>query len=139
MKIDKKQIRFNVSSSPKDTSIRLAGQVLLENGFITEEYIESMIKKEETDVTYIGNGIAIPHGLYEDKKYVLKSGISIIHYPEGIEYDENFVFLVIGIAANDENHLEILQEIAIKLSDESYVEKLVSSEDMDTFVDCFNE
>ena len=138
MKINESQIKFGQNIVSKDEAIRTAGQVLLENGFVSKEYINSMIKKEETDITYIGNGVAIPHGRYEDRQYIQKSGISVIHYPEGIDYNNELAYLVIGIAANDDDHIEILQELAIKLSDESYVISLITSDTRELFIEKFN-
>lgn len=139
MNINEKQILFGQKSVSKEEAIRTAGEVLFENGFIEAPYIESMLKKEESDITYIGNGIAIPHGLNEDKKYIKDSGISVIHYPDGIDYGQDQVYIVIGIAGDDSKHLEILQELAIKLSEESYVNKLIKADSLDVFLESFNQ
>jgi mannitol/fructose-specific phosphotransferase system IIA component len=139
MKLTKQQVGFQQESVTKIYAIKVAGEKLLENGFIEEPYIQSMLEKEKTDITYIGNGIAIPHGLNEDKKYVKKSGISVIHYPSGIQYDDDKVFLVIGIAGGDNEHLEILQNLAVKLSDEEYVENLVAAASIEEFLEIFNQ
>lgn len=139
MNISQNQVRHGQKSVSKLAAITKAGEVLLENGFIEEEYIASMLKKEESDITYIGNGIAIPHGLNEDKKYVKTSGISVIHYPQGIKYDDNEAFIIIGIAGEDSVHLEILQELAIKLSDEEYVKELIETQTLDSFIEIFNQ
>lgn len=139
MKIDKEQIEFQQDSELKMEAIKKVGRKLLDNGFIEDLYIPSMLEKEKTDTTYIGNGIAIPHGLNEDKKYVKESGISVIHYPEGIQYDDEVVYLLIGIAGTDNEHLEILQNLAIKLSDENYVNSLVKAKNIDDFVNIFNQ
>lgn len=138
MGITKNQLRFQQESIGKEQAIIDAGQVLLENNFIEEPYIQSMLAKEETDITYIGNGIAIPHGKNEDIKYVKDSGISIIHYPNGIQYDNEIVYLLIGIAGKGGEHLEILQNLAIKLSDEDFVNKLVAAPSAEDFITLFN-
>ncbi|MFS7424533.1 PTS sugar transporter subunit IIA [Carnobacterium maltaromaticum] len=139
MKITKNQVEFNQESVSKEQAIKEAGRVLLKNNLIEEQYIESMLEKEKSDITYIGNGIAIPHGMNEAKKYVKKSGISVIHYPNGIQYDENKAYLIIGIAGGDNDHLEILQDLAVKLSDEDYVDLLVKAPNMDKFLEIFNQ
>jgi mannitol/fructose-specific phosphotransferase system IIA component len=139
MNITKAQVRFQQPCVSKNEAIIAAGENLLENSFIEKPYIESMIAKEENDITYIGNGVAIPHGLNEDKKYVKKSGISVIHYPDGIQYDENQAFLIIGIAGGDNEHLKILQDLAVKLSDLEYVQSLVQTETVEEFLAIFNQ
>ncbi|SEN93728.1 PTS system D-mannitol-specific IIA component, Fru family [Peptostreptococcus russellii] len=138
MNISNECTYFNLDSMQKMEAIKLAGEKLLENGFIEEAYIQSMLDKEKTDLTYIGNGIAIPHGLNDAKQYVKKSGIVLLHFPEGIDYDENKVFLMIGIAGKDDDHLEILQDIAIKLSEMDFVNSLLSSETKEEFITLFN-
>lgn len=138
MNISNECTYFNLDSMQKMEAIKLAGEKLLENGFIEEAYIQSMLDKEKTDLTYIGNGIAIPHGLNDAKQYVKKSGIVLLYFPEGIDYDENKVFLMIGIAGKDDDHLEILQDIAIKLSEMDFVNSLLSSETKEEFITLFN-
>ena len=138
MNISNECTYFNLDSMQKMEAIKLAGEKLLENGFIEEAYVQSMLDKEKTDLTYIGNGIAIPHGLNDAKQYVKKSGIVLLYFPEGIDYDENKVFLMIGIAGKDDDHLEILQDIAIKLSEMDFVNSLLSSETKEEFITLFN-
>src|SRR5699024_8570589 len=115
MNIKEEYVYFGLESIPREDAIILAGEKLVEHGFAQEPYIQSMLDKEKTDQTYIGNGIAIPHGLNEAKKFVKKSGVVILHFPQGIEYGDNKVYILIGIAGSNSDHLGILQDIAIKL------------------------
>lgn len=139
MKVAASVVYFGLPSTNKEAAIRLAGEKLVENDLVETPYIESMLAKEKSDMTYIGNGIAIPHGLNEDKKFVKESGIVILHFPQGIQYDEQQVFLLIGIAGKDDEHLTLLQDIAIKLSDQMFVESLVQSTSQEEFLSLFNE
>lgn len=139
MNISKEILYFDIEKMDKESAIRLAGQKLLEHDLISEEYIESMVKKEETDDTYIGNNIAIPHGLADAKKYVKKSGIVILHFRDSIDYDGRDVNLVIGIAGQDGDHLEILAEIAVNLSSEEKVKKLINAKSKEEFLTIFND
>ena len=138
MLILKEYVYFDMPEMSKMDAIRLAGEKLVEHDFITPEYVESMIEKEKTDVTYIGNGIAIPHGKLEAKQYVKKSGIVVLHFRNGIMYDTEKAHIVIGIAATKDDHIDMLTEIAIKLSDEDVVKKLVMSGTLDDFITEFN-
>ena len=138
MNINKDILYFDLEKMDKESVIRLAGEKLLEHKLISKEYIESMLEKEKTDDTYIGNNIAIPHGLSDAKKYVKKSGIVILHFRNSIDYDGRDVNIVIGIAGQDGDHLEILAEIAVNLSSEEKVKKLINSKTEEEFLHIFN-
>ena len=83
-----------------------------------------------------GLGFAIPHGVNEAKKEIKESGIVILQFPNGVEYGDSTVYLVIGIAGKDNEHLDILSKIAISLDDE-LVEKLKNSTDVNDFLNIF--
>jgi PTS system mannitol-specific IIA component len=137
MNIGKDILYFDLPKMKKKEAIKLAGEKLLEHGLIEPEYIDSMLEKEKTDQTYIGNNVAIPHGTLDGKKYVKKSGIVILHFKDSIDYSGNDVNLIIGIAGSDEEHLEILSEIAIKLSSEEKVNSLINADSPEEFIDIF--
>ena len=83
------------------------------------EYIDSMLEKLETQsfATYIGNGVAIPHGMAEGSKYVKNTGISIIQVPDGVEWNEEKAYIVVGIAANSDDHMNVLASLADAIED----------------------
>lgn len=137
MNIDKDILYFDLHKMKKEEAIKLAGEKLLEHGLIDPEYIDSMLEKEKTDQTYIGNNVAIPHGKLEGKKYVKKSGVVILHFRDSIDYSGNDVNLVIGIAGLEGDHLQILSEIAIKLSSVERVENLINAGSPEEFIDIF--
>ncbi|MCR2043254.1 PTS sugar transporter subunit IIA [Anaerosalibacter massiliensis] len=139
MLIEKNIVSFDLPSMSKEEAIQLSGEKLVELGLVSEPYIQGMLEKEKTDITYIGNGVAIPHGTNESKKFVKESGIVILHFRKGIEYNSEKVFLVIGIAGAEGDHLSILSDIAIKLSNEQTVKKLIEAPDVESFVQIFNE
>jgi len=101
---------------------------LLENGYIEKEYIDSMLEKLETQsfATYIGNGVAIPHGMSEGSKYVNNTGISIIQVPEGVDWNEEKAYIVVGIAANSDDHMNVLASLADAIEDVEDAKKLWS-------------
>jgi mannitol/fructose-specific phosphotransferase system IIA component len=105
-----------------------AGNLLLENGYIEKEYIDSMLEKLETQsfATYIGNGVAIPHGMSEGSKYVNNTGISIIQVPEGVDWNEEKAYIVVGIAANSDDHMNVLASLADAIEDVEDAKKLWS-------------
>ena len=103
------------------------GSLLYSSGYVEESYIEAMLLRENTFSTNIGNGIAIPHGVEEAKKNIKKSGIAIMIFPEGTKWNEDVVKIVIGIAGIGDEHLDILANIADKLSTEKAVADVVGS------------
>ena len=102
-----------------------AGKILLNRDCIEPEYIDAMIEREDKVSVYIGNGVAIPHGVGGSEKYIKKSGLSFLQIPEGIDFgDGKIAYLVIGIAGVDGEHLDILANIAVTCSDVEKVEQL---------------
>lgn len=112
----------------KEEAIRFTGQVLVDRGYVESAYIEKMLEREEMTSTFMGNFVAIPHGTDDAKIEVKNSGLAIIQVPEGVDFgDGNIVKLIIGIAGKGDEHLEILSNIAIVVSEEENVEKIVSA------------
>ncbi|MDI3519191.1 MAG: mannitol system component [Caldanaerobacter sp.] len=123
--LNEKNILLNLPSESKIEAIERVGNLLVENGYVEKKYIEGMKKREEDITTYIGNGVAIPHGVSEYVKYIKKSGIVIAQYPDGVDFgDGNRAYIVIGIAGKGDEHLNILSKIALTCQYEENVEKL---------------
>lgn len=121
-------IELGVSLASRDEAIRRAGQLLVENGHVDDRYVESMFEREKSVSTYMGNAVAIPHGTEDSKKWVARSGLSVITVPDGVEYgDGDVAKLVIGIAGKGGEHLEILSKVAIVVSEEENVERIVNA------------
>ncbi|QJC87327.1 PTS sugar transporter subunit IIA [Bacillus inaquosorum] len=136
----KENIKLNQTVSSKEEAIKLAGQTLIDNCYVTEDYIGKMFEREETSSTFMGNFIAIPHGTEEAKHEVLHSGISIIQIPDGVEYGEgNTAKVVFGIAGKNNEHLDILSNIAIICSEEENIERLISAKSEEDLIAIFNE
>ena len=121
----KEGILLNVGSESKDKAIERAGKLLIDGGYVKANYIEGMKAREEEVTTYMGNGVAIPHGMNEYKKEILESGIVIAQYPNGVDFGEgNIAYIVIGIAGKGDEHMEILSKIALTVQYEENVERL---------------
>ena len=114
-----------VFSSKKEATI-VAGEILFENGYIEKEYIESMLEKLETQsfATYIGNGVAIPHGMAEGSKHVKHTGISVIQVPDGVLWNEEMAYVIVGIAANSDDHMGVLAALADAIEEEDDAKEL---------------
>ncbi|MGZ0042472.1 PTS sugar transporter subunit IIA [Paenibacillus ottowii] len=135
MTIDK--IKMNATAKDKYEAINMAGQILLDAGHITSEYIDKMLEREEIVSTYIGNGLAIPHGTKESKMLVQSTGISIVQFPQGVDFGEEKAYMVIGIAAQGGDHMEILTNIAVVCAEEENMEKLRNAVTAEEIIDLF--
>ena len=122
-------IMLGAASVTREESIKQAGQLLVEAGYVEAEYVEMMLEREQITSTCIGMGISVPHGTANSRKHVIHSGISFIQYPEGVDFDGEKVYLVIGIAGTDDRHLEILSSLCTVLSDEDTLEKVKNADD----------
>lgn len=131
MNINPEMILLQQSYSDKEEAIRACGQLLVEGGCVDADYIEAMIERNNMVSTYMGNFIAIPHGTDDAKKYVKKSGISIVQVPEGVNFgteeNEELVMILFGIAGIGDEHLELLQKIALYCTDIENVGKLADA------------
>ena len=112
----------------RDEAIREAAGRLVAAGAVTEDYEQAMFDREAEVSTFMGNGLAIPHGTNAAKETVLGSALTVARYPEPIDWDGNEVRFVIGIAGKDGGHLEILAKIATIFADEAQVERLLAAE-----------
>ncbi len=138
--LNERNILLGMASEGKYEAIERAGRLLADNGYVEKEYIAGMRKREDEITTYIGNGIAIPHGTSEYVKHIRESGIVVIQYPEGVDFGEgNKAYVVIGIAGRNDEHLEILSAIAIVCQDEHNVEKLRKAADKKEVVSILTE
>ena len=134
----KENIVLGLDSVSREESIVLAGKKLVERGYVNEGYVDAMLEREKTMSTNMGLGFAIPHGVNEAKKDIKESGIVILQFPNGVEYGNSRVYLVIGIAGKGNEHLDILSKIAISLDDE-LVNKLKDSTNAEDFLNIFAE
>lgn len=103
--------------------------MLVDSGCVTLGYVNAMIEREKLQTTYMGMGIAIPHGTSEAKGKVLRSGVVVLQYPEGVDFGEEKARLVIGIAGAGDSHMDIISGIAAALEDEQTLETLQSCDD----------
>ena len=118
-----------------------AGNILIENGYVEKEYIASMLEKLETQsfATYIGNGVAIPHGMAEGSKYVNTTGISVIQVPDGVDWNEEKAYIIVGIAANSDDHMNVLASLADSIEDLEEAKKLWSETSVDKIYELLSE
>lgn len=134
------KIMMNAKPSNKEEAIRLAGELLVKAGHVNAVYLEKMQEREQLATTYIGSGVAIPHGTNEAKQEIRSTGISVVQVPDGVDFGEgNTAYLLIGIAAVGDEHLEVLSNIAVICSDEENVKRAVEAKTPEEIIALFAE
>ncbi|AJJ11958.1 PTS system mannitol-specific EIICBA component [Yersinia rohdei] len=120
-------IFLNQHAATKEQAIRFAGEQLVKGGYVEPEYVEAMLDREKLTSTYLGESIAVPHGTIEAKDRVLKTGVVFCQYPAGVRFGEEedeVARLVIGIAARNNEHIQVITSLTNALDDESVIERL---------------
>lgn len=137
LSIDK--VKLNVTAKDKYEVIRLAGELLVNAGHVEPSYIDSMIEREDSLSTYMGGGLAIPHGTNTSKRLIKSTGLSIVQLPEGVDFGEGHIAnLIIGIAAVGNDHLEILTNVGIICSDDDNLERILKASTPEDLIEIFN-
>jgi mannitol/fructose-specific phosphotransferase system IIA component len=133
--LSKDRISLKANAKDKSDAIRKAGDLLVETGCVLPEYVEGMLAREKSMSTSLGNGVAIPHGVYENRDHILQTGISVLQLENGVEWDEgDTVFLVIGIAASSDEHVGVLSNLADVIDQEEFLKELLQTTDPDVIV-----
>ena len=117
-------VRLGLPSMTKEEAIRLCGEVLVQAGAATPDYIDGMFAREEQVSTYLGEGVAIPHGTNEARQFITAAALGFLQFPDGIDWDGNQVKLCIPIASASDEHLEILSSLAGVLMEPEAAERL---------------
>ena len=113
----------------RTAAIDIVGAMLVAEGCVTPDYVAEMRDREEIVSTYLGNGIALPHGTNEARTAVLRTGLAVAQFPDGVFWGEEKAHLVIGLAAIAEEHIEVLSRLATILGDEELCRRLGSTPD----------
>ncbi|MEH2922153.1 PTS mannitol transporter subunit IICBA [Samsonia erythrinae] len=129
---------LNQHASDKEQAIRFAGEQLVKGGYVEPEYVEAMLEREKLTSTYLGESIAVPHGTIEAKDRVLKTGVVFCQYPEGVRFGEEedeVARLVIGIAARNNEHIQVITSLTNALDDDAVIERLAKTQDVQEVLD----
>jgi mannitol PTS system EIIA component len=138
--LSKERISLQTSATDKADAIRKAGELLVKTNCVLPEYVDGMLKREESMSTSLGNGVAIPHGVYENRDHILKTGISVLQLIEGVDWDEGEkVYMVIGIAASADEHVGVLSNLADVIDNEESLAELLKTNDPDIVVKYLGE
>lgn len=126
--LSQQDIHLGATASNKQEAIRQVAAALTEAGCVNAAYVDGMLQRELQTSTYLGNGIAIPHGTTDTRDLVLNTGVQVFQFPQGIEWGEGqTAYVVIGIAARSDEHLALLRQLTHVLSDDSVAEQLAKT------------
>lgn len=124
-------IRLNQTPGTKEEAIQAAGELMCQLGYVDASYVDAMQEREKLVTTYMGMGIAIPHGTTQAKGTVKKTGIVLFQYPEGVPFGDEKANLVFGIAGIGDEHLDLLAKICEVLEDEAVLEEMKTTNDVE--------
>ena len=131
----KEGIKLGQKSVSKEEAIEAAGNLLYELDYVEKDYIEAMQERERTVSTYLGMGVAIPHGTGDAKNKVKKTGIVLVQYPDGVDFGDEKAQLVFGIAGIGNEHLELLGKITQVIDNQDNLEKLKTAGNVQDVLD----
>lgn len=134
-----RNVILNAHASDKFEAIKITGNILKENGYVTNKYIERMKLREEIVSTYLGNGLAIPHGTDGSDCEIIHSGISLVQFPDGVDFgDGNTAYIAIGIAGKEGEHMDLLNKIALICIEEENVQALRDASSVEQVLQVLN-
>lgn len=128
--IVKDGIKLGQKSVTKEEAIQAAGELLEKLGYVDHSYVDAMQEREKLVSTYMGMGVAIPHGTTQAKGTVKKTGIVCLQYPDGIDFGSEKAQLVFGIAGIGDEHLDLLGKLCTLLEDPALLETLKTTDDV---------
>ncbi len=138
--LSKESICLNAVAESKRDAIQQCGKLLVDVGCVMPQYVEGMLAREEIMSTYLGNGVAIPHGQFDNRGDILKTGISVLQIPDGIEWEPGEkAYLIIGIAALRDEHVAVLGNLAEVIEDEAIAEQMKITTEVDVILDYLNK
>lgn len=128
------QVFLGLKAANKEEAIRFTGEQLVKGGFVQPSYVDAMLEREKLVSTYLGEGVAVPHGTIEAKDAVLKTGIVFCQYPDGVRFtdeEDGVAKLVIGIAARNNEHIQVVTAITNALDSEEAINTLTTTDDVE--------
>ncbi len=127
-------IHLAQTAENKQQAIEMAAAALSNTGLVDPAYVQGMLAREQQTSTFLGNGIAIPHGTLETRDLVKQTGVAVFQFPQGIEWSEgNIAYVVIAIAARSDEHLTLLRQLTQILGDEDTAARLAKESDVSKF------
>lgn len=129
--LSRETIRLGLTATDKTDAITQCGSLLVAVGAVTQPYADAMFEREHQVPTYLGEGVAIPHGTNESREHIRRTCLGFLQFPGGVDWDGERVFVCIPIASRGEEHVEILGELAEVLMDPDAAAQLRTTTDPD--------
>ncbi|MGL5091589.1 MAG: PTS mannitol transporter subunit IICBA [Aeromonas sobria] len=136
--LSRHDVHLGLTADNKEAAILTAGRLLAERGYVAPDYVNAMLEREQLVSTYLGESIAVPHGTIAAKKFVKHTGIVICQYPAGVAFGEaadEVARLVIGIAARNDEHMQVITRLTNALDEPGLIDRLASTTDPQAFLD----
>ncbi|MDO5290565.1 MAG: phosphoenolpyruvate--protein phosphotransferase [Pseudomonadota bacterium] len=133
-------IRLGATPATKADAIRQAGQLLADAGCIAPAYIDSLLAREKVANTFLGSGVAIPHGQIADRHMIHRTGIAVLQVPAGVAWNsEQTATLIFAIAAQSDEHLALLRRLTRLLQDEATLHQLTTTQNAGDILAAFDQ
>ncbi|WP_429060723.1 PTS mannitol transporter subunit IICBA [Aeromonas veronii] len=136
--LSRHDVHLGLKADSKEAAILTAGRLLAERGYVAPDYVNAMLEREQLVSTYLGESIAVPHGTIAAKEFVKRTGIVICQYPAGVAFGEaadEVARLVIGIAARNDEHMQVITRLTNALDEPGLIDRLASTTDPQSFLD----
>jgi len=124
-------VRLGLAATDKLDALHQCGAVLVEIGAATEEYAAAILERERSVSTYLGEGVAIPHGTDASREHIKRAALAVLQFPAGVDWNGHDCRLAIAIASRSDEHIAILQSLAVVLSDKDKAARLRETDDVD--------
>lgn len=122
-----RDIRLGLTAVDKTDALKQCGAMLVEAGAATQAYADALFERERQVSTYLGEGVAIPHGTNESREHILGTRLGFLQFPNGVDWDGNTVHVCIPIASRSDEHVDLLASLAEVLMDPEAAEELRTS------------
>lgn len=132
--LDPRAIRLAEKAADRDDAIRRCGQALVEIGAAEPGYVDTMLAREQSISTYVGEGVAIPHGTLAGKDLVKRDALAVLRFPEGVDWGGETVTVCLAIAAQGDGHVDLLAALAEILLDEDQARELREATEPETVI-----
>jgi PTS system mannitol-specific IIA component len=130
-------IRLGLTAVDRFDAVRQCGEALVATGAVSDAYVESMLEREHAVSTFIGEGVAVPHGTLAGKDAVHRSAMVVLGFPAGIDWGDEIAYVCIGIAASAGGHVALVARLAEILLDPMLAVRLRTAQDPDDIRDLF--
>ncbi|WP_213814737.1 PTS sugar transporter subunit IIA [Glaciihabitans sp. dw_435] len=110
-------IVFAATAVDADDAIRQTGAVLVSANAVAPHYVDAMLEREASVSTFVGDGIAMPHGTLTAKDDVEAEGLALMLLADPIDWNGDEVSIVIAIAARGRRYIALISQLAAVLLD----------------------